>query len=100
MNVVYSKIFEKSARKLSGKYLASLAKAISEVKHAEDLSDITNCKKLTGFNNAYRIRVGDYRAFFVVTFVDDTVHFEYLLSRGDAYDKEYMNSLRLKDKEL
>lgn len=55
MNVVYSKIFEKSARKLSGKYLASLAKAISEVKHAEDLSDITNCKKLTGFNNAYRI---------------------------------------------
>lgn len=97
MRVVYSKLFEKAARKLSGKYLASLAKAISEVKQAKELSEITNCKKLVGFNNAYRIRIGDYRAFFVVTVVDNTIHFEYLLSRGDAYDKEYMNSLKQKD---
>ena len=47
----------------------------------------------------YRIRIGSYRAFFVfhVEIIEDTVKFEYLISRGEAYDKKNMKRLRGKD---
>lgn len=66
MKVKYSKMFIKTSRKFSGKSLANLKDMISNVKEAEDLSDIKNCKKLTGFKNVYRIRCGSYRAFFLI----------------------------------
>jgi hypothetical protein len=48
----------------------------------------------------YRIRIGDYRAFFVfhVQIIGDTVMFEYLVSRGEAYNKKIQQKLRRKDK--
>lgn len=46
MNVDYSKDFEKSVRKLSGKVLHSIILMIDEVKAASSVTDITNCKKL------------------------------------------------------
>ena len=64
MNVDYSKDFKKSVKKLSGKMLDSVRRVVEEVKNAESLKDITDCKKLVGFRNVYRIRIGDYRAFF------------------------------------
>ena len=64
MNVEYSKDFEKSVKKLSGKMLNSICRVITEVKNAESIKDITDCKKLVGYRNVYRIRLGDYRAFF------------------------------------
>lgn len=75
MKVDYSKRFEKSVRKLSGKMLESVRRVIIEVKAAEQISDITDCKKLVGYENVYRIRIGDYRAFFTyhIRIVGDTV---------------------------
>ena len=64
MNVDYSKDFKKSVKKLSGKMLDSVRRVVEEVKNAESLKDITDCKKLVGYRNVYRIRIGDYRAFF------------------------------------
>ena len=64
MNVEYSKDFEKSVKKLSGKMLDSIRRVIAEVKNAESIKEITDCKKLVGYRNVYRIRIGDYRAFF------------------------------------
>ena len=64
MNVEYSKDFEKSVKKLSGKMLGSIRKVITEVKNAENIKEIIDCKKLVGYRNLYRIRIGDYRAFF------------------------------------
>ena len=48
----------------------------------------------------YRIRIGDYRVFFVfhVQIIGDTVMFEYLVSRGEAYNKKIQQKLRRKDK--
>lgn len=66
MKVDYSKRFEKSVRKLSGKMLESVRRVIIEVKAAEQISDITDCKKLVGYENVYRIRIGDYRAFLLI----------------------------------
>lgn len=64
MKVDYSKAFIKASKKLSGKTLDNLRRTIIEVKAAKELSDITDCKKLTNFINTYRIRIGNYRAFF------------------------------------
>ena len=54
---------------------------------------------MVNYDNVYRIRIGDYRAFFIfhVKVVDDVVMFEYLVSRGQAYTKEMMRKLREKD---
>ena len=100
MNVDFSKDFEKSVRKLSGKILLSVKEVIQEVIDAKDLDDITHCIRLTGYDYVYRIRIGYYRAFFVfhVQIIGDTVMFEYLVSRGEAYNKKIQQKLRRKDK--
>ena len=101
MKVDYSKEFEKSLKKLSGKMLDSIRRVITEVKQAENIKDITDCTKLVGYSNIYRIRIGDYRAFFTfhIELVDDTVRFKYLTSRGEAYRKKVMTELKRIDKE-
>ena len=100
MKVGYSKRFEKAVRKLSGKTLDSVRRVIVEVKEARQISDITDCKKLVGYENIYRIRIGDYRAFFTyhIRIVDDTVFFEYIVSRGEAYDKKMQTKFKRIDK--
>lgn len=100
MNVEYSKPFLKAVDKLSGKVLSSVLDMIREVKDAESIDEITDCKKLVAYKSIYRIRIGDYRAFFIfhVQIADDVVKFEYLISRGEAYDKKMKLELRRKDK--
>lgn len=99
MKVAFSKEFEKAVRKLSGKILQSLISALDEVKAASSIEDITNCKKIESLNSVYRIRIGDRRAFFVlhIQIEGDLVKFEYLVSRGEAYDKKNMERLRGRD---
>ena len=100
MNVEHSKDFEKSVKKLSGKMLDSIRRVITEVKTAENIKDITDCKKLVSYRNVYRIRIGDYRAFFTfhIEIVNDTVIFRYLVSRGEAYAKKMDKTLKRIDK--
>ena len=96
MNVDYSKDFKKSVKKLSGKMLDSVRRVVEEVKNAESLKDITDCKKLVGFRNVYRIRICDYRAFFTfhIEIINDTIIFRYLVPRGEAYDKKAQKELK------
>ena len=100
MKVRYSKEFEKSVRKLAGKMLQSVKSAILEVMQAEKVENITDCKKLTGYQNVYRIRIGSLRAFFTlhIEIIDNVVFFRFLVSRGEAYDKK--NEKRLKEIDL
>lgn len=99
MKVEYSKVFLKAVDKLSGKMLLSVLDMIREVKKANSIDEITDCSKLTGYRSIYRIRVGDYRAFFTfhVMIIDDTIKFEYLVSRGEAYGKKMETALRNRD---
>ncbi len=99
MKTKYSKDFEKSVRKLSGKTLNSVRNVLLEVKNARNLNEITNCKKLIGFDNVYRIRIGNLRAFFVfhIEIIDDCVFFKYLVPRGEAYGKKNTELLRKAD---
>ena len=49
----------------------------------QELSEISNIKKLKGENNAYRVRVGDYRIGFFVQ--GDTITFARVLHRREFY---------------
>jgi len=98
MNIKISKEFEKSARKLSGKYKESLKNVIVEIRAVQSIENIGNCRKLIGYNSVYRIRLGGYRIFFLLEIVKQTVFLKYLVKRGDAYSKEYQEKLKQNDK--
>ena len=99
MRVKFSKDFSKAMSKLTGKIRQSTVSAINGVIDANSIDEISNCKKIESLNSVYRIRIGDKRAFFVlhIQIEGDLVMFEYLLSRGEAYDKKNMQKLRKKD---
>ena len=99
MKVKFSKDFSKAMSKLTGKIRQSTVSAINAVIDAKSINEISNCKKIESLNSVYRIRIGDKIAFFVlhIQIEGDLVMFEYLLSRGEAYDKKNMLKLRKKD---
>lgn len=99
MNIEYSKAFVKAVKKLSGKMLDSVKEIILETRKAEDISQLRNCEKLVGYKNIYRLRIGDFRAFFFlrVEVEGNTVIFEYLVPRGQAYNKKIHDKLKKKD---
>lgn len=99
MKVEYSKAFVKAVKKLSGKMLDSVKKTILEVKKAENVGNLNNCEKLVGYKNVYRLRIGDLRAFFFLRLEVDnnTVVFEYLVPRGQAYNKKIHDQLKKKN---
>jgi mRNA interferase RelE/StbE len=62
MNVEFKKSFLKNLIKLKNKSLKdSIYDCIVHVESVENKEQIKNIKKLKGFNDHYRIRVGDYR---------------------------------------
>ena len=99
MKVEYSKQFIKAAYKFTGKYKLSLQRIIAEVIQVKNVADLTNCTKMAGFQNSYRLKMGDYRLIFIFRIVDQVVLFELLLSRGEIYRKEHEMSLRKKEKD-
>ncbi len=48
-----------------------------------DFPDLPNIKKLSNFEHAYRLRVGDYRILFDVN--EDTIDIGRILHRKDSY---------------
>lgn len=99
MNVDFSKDFTKALDKLSGKIHHSIVEAINNVIDAQCLDEINNCRKIESLNSVYRIKIGNKRAFFVlhIRIDGEVVKFEYLVSRGEAYDKKNMERLRNRD---
>lgn len=99
MKVEYSKDFERTVRKLSGKRLDSVREAIREVKKARKLTDISDCIKMQNYDFIYRIHIGSYMAFFNfhVEIKDGVVRFLYLIPRGQAYDKGTKKNLNRND---
>lgn len=93
MNIAYSKRFVKQAEKLDDITKKLLANSIKEAKSAVILSDISNCIKMTGYKNVYRIRLSDYRAIFVHE-NDNTLFFQFIASRGEIYSKKFINLLK------
>jgi len=64
--------------------LIAIADCIEDIQMKNKLSELVNCKKLTGSKNYYRIRIGDYRVGFI--FDKNTVELVRFLHRSKMYD--------------
>ena len=97
MIVRYSKIFTKAVDRLSGKQLKSVLDVIEEVKAKNRLEEVTDCTRLVGYKSIYRIRIGSLRAFLTlhIEIIGSVVHFQFLVSRGQAYTKKTETELRI-----
>lgn len=61
MQIETRKVFEKDAGKLSSSEKKRLYTIIEVLSKADNLSKVSSCKKLSGYSNAYRIRMGAFR---------------------------------------
>ncbi|MEQ8361950.1 MAG: hypothetical protein RH948_03720 [Cyclobacteriaceae bacterium] len=84
MQVAFLKKFSKDLDKITQpKDRKALLEVIKSVKEVNKLEDVPGVKKLTGFNDAFRIRSGNYR---IGVFVDGkVVQFARVAHRKDIY---------------
>ena len=85
MNIEYLPSFLKDLKALKSTPVFDQIKVIAfeEIPNLTDWQTIINLKKLKGDDNAYRLRVGDYRIGFY--FDGETVTFARFLHRKDIY---------------
>jgi mRNA interferase RelE/StbE len=80
MNVEFTKLFLKQLDKIRDPIIKNRVKsAILKAESANALTELNNIKKLSGAENHYRIRIGDYRIGFFVE--EDTITFARVLHR-------------------
>ena len=86
MKAEFKKSFLKELRKLRNKSLKnSIADCIGQVESASRIDHVKNIKKLAGYDDYYRIRIGDYRVGIKVEM--NTVYFVVFEHRKDIYKK-------------
>lgn len=86
MKVEFKNSFLKSIQKINNpKLRESVAFAIEDVESAHDLNQISNLKKLKGYKEYYRIRIGSYRI--GLKFENDIFIFAAFDDRKDIYKK-------------
>jgi mRNA interferase RelE/StbE len=87
MIVEFDKSFSKSLDKIKDPAtLQRTEKVILKLEKAYSIKDVKNLKKLSGFKNYYRIRVGDYRI--GVEQIDNkTLRLIIIAHRKDIYKK-------------
>ena len=84
MKVEFKKSFLKYLEGLRDKRLkSSILKIIYQVESIEKIQSIASLKKLTGFSDFYRIRIGDYRI--GIQIVNEKVIFVTFDHRKDIY---------------
>ena len=84
MQVKYRESFIKDLKQIKNKQVKKqIEKTIKLVKSASTLSEIPNVKKLRGYKNFYRIRIGNYRIGFYLE--NNTLVFVRVLHRKDFY---------------
>jgi len=83
VNVEIRNSFVKDAKKLPPFKRILLEKIIQDMMDKKQISELTSCKKLTGFKTAFRLRFGSYRIGFF--YEKETVELVRVLSRKDIY---------------
>lgn len=81
MQIEIRKSAIKDLKSISEPFKTKLHNKILELKN---FPHISNIKKLTNFEPAYRLRVGDYRVLFDV--IDDTIFVGRVLHRQKSYE--------------
>lgn len=84
MKVEFYASFNRDIGKIKDqKIKEKVARLIEQIETAVSFSTIANIKKLRGFTNAYRIRIGDYRV--GIFYENKTVGFARIVHRKDIY---------------
>ena len=84
MKVEYLKQFSKDLLKVKDESLkGDLFSIIIVLKNAETLNELSNVKKLKGYQNAYRIRIGKFRLGFY--FDGEVIELARFVKREDIY---------------
>ena len=82
--VVLTQTAEKNLHRLPGRVIE---KIIGVLKTLEENPRPTGCKKLKGYKNLWRVRVGDYRLVYAIEAVIMLVDVREIGHRKDFYDK-------------
>jgi mRNA interferase RelE/StbE len=84
MKVLFEKSFGRDLKKINDKRLRKqVQEVIDQVKSATSINDLSNLKKMQGFDAYYRIRMGDYRIGIEIS--EGQVIFVCFLNRKDIY---------------
>jgi mRNA interferase RelE/StbE len=83
MNIEIRKSFAKDADKLPAPFRQHLASIIEALEESGSPSQLKDCKKLTGYKTAYRIRMGQYRIGFY--YENKTIELVRILHRKEIY---------------
>ena len=85
MIVEFDKSFFKSLSKIKNNSLLNKIKeVVIEIEESKNLKTIRNVKKLYGYKNYYRVRIGDYRLGFE-TIYTNTVRLIIIKHRKEIY---------------
>jgi mRNA interferase RelE/StbE len=85
MKTIFAAKFNKDLDKIEDDdVLEKIAQAIEQIEGAQKPADIHNIKKMKGFKNAFRVRIGNYRMGILIE--HDTVKFARIALRKDIYD--------------
>ncbi|TSA32599.1 MAG: type II toxin-antitoxin system RelE/ParE family toxin [Porphyromonadaceae bacterium] len=85
MIIEFDKSFDKALDKIRDKSLfPRVEKIILNIEKSTSLSEVSNIKKVSGFQDYFRIRIGDYRLGFEKIGVN-TVRFIIIAHRKDIY---------------
>lgn len=85
MIVEFDISFEKSLDKIRNRSLfPRIEKIIVDFEKAKSISDMPNIKKLVGFKNYFRLRIGEYRLG-LEKIDENTVRFIIIAHRKDIY---------------
>ena len=84
MKLRIDKSFQKDYNNIKDKIIVqNINNVLAELYNMQDFRMITNCKKMIGYKNAYRIKVGKYRIGFV--FEEESLIMIRCLPRKDIY---------------
>lgn len=84
MIINIKKSFQKDTRDiLDRKILIEIGNLIEEIKNCENISQLKDIKKMKGYDNYFRIKLGDYRLGF--KYEDNTIIILRILHRKDIY---------------
>ena len=83
MKIDIRKSFTKDAGKLPAPFQRHLAGIIHAMENASQPAQLSDCKKLTGYKTAYRIRMGHYRIGFY--YENKTIELVRILHRKEIY---------------
>jgi len=83
----YKVVLTKSAEKELSKLPSTvISKIVPELQSLENLPRPNGCKKLKGFENLWRIRVGDYRVIYSIEDVILVVEVQAIGHRRNVYE--------------